>query len=859
MSFFNRLTAVLLTAMMAAPVVPLQARTRKGDKFLVDGRNHETKREWDAALEAYQKALDEDPGEQVYQMAAEKARFQSAQNHVNEGMKLRQKGQLGDALLEFQKAYATSPGLPVATQELTRTQEMILRERKRVMDTGKEADPTTRGLTPAEEQKRDTRDKINRILPMPELKPLNPEPVKGMVIRSSTVKVLFETVAKAAGINVLWDPEYQPPSRNSFSIDFDNTTLEQALDNIGVLTKSYWKPMSSNTIFITNDNPNKRRDYAEMVAQTFYLNNVFAPQEIQEIVNAVRSIAELQRVVAFTNQPAIIVRGEADQVALAAKMIHDLDKQRAEVVVDILVMEASSIFKRQLTAAIASTGLTLPVNFSPRGGLKVVTDATTTSSGSSSGSGSGSDSGSGSGTGTGTGTTTTSSDTPFIPLSNLGRLSTADFSTTLPSALLQATLADTKTKVLQAPQIRSVDGVKAVLKIGERQPTASGSFQPGIGGVGINPLVNTQFQFIDVGVNVELLPRVHDNGDVSMHIDLDISTVSGHVNLGGIEQPIIGQRKVQHDIRMHEGEVGLLGGLINTQDSKQVTGIPGLSSIPLLRRLFSGESLDRERGELMVLLIPHIVRAPEINASNLRGIAVGNQTSIKLNYAPKASDVMSGAAAAAAMGTSPAPAAPTPIPSGQPPAAGSVANTPSAAAPAVNPPAGAPPATVPPAPALAPPATAPPMNPPAGPDANPPAGNARAVFSPAQVETRMSSQLSASILLEGGSDVASAPITIQFDPKILRLNDVVRGDFLASDGQQPVFTKNIMNDSGTATIQLNRQPGTPGVNGGGVLVTLNFQAIGRGLTVVRLPGFSVRNSKGQPVGGGAPQLTVAVQ
>ena len=134
-------------------------------------------------------------------------------------------------------------------------------------------------------------------------------------------------------------------------MDFENTTLEQALDYIAVITKSYWKPLSPNTIFITNDNPNKRRDYAEMVAQTFYLVNVSSPQEIQEIVNAVRSISELQRVVAFTSQNAIIVRGEADQVALAAKMIHDLDKPRAEVVVDILVMEASSVFTRQLTAA----------------------------------------------------------------------------------------------------------------------------------------------------------------------------------------------------------------------------------------------------------------------------------------------------------------------------------------------------------------------------------------------------------------------------------------------------------------------------------------------------------------------------
>ena len=111
--------------------------------------------------------------------------------------------------------------------------------------------------------------------------------------------------------------------------------------------------------------------------------------------------------------------------------------------------------------------------------------------------------------------------------------------------------------------------MKASLKIGDREPTATGSFQPGIGGVGINPLVNTQFTYIDVGVNVDLTPHVHDNGDVSMHVELDISSVTGHVNLGGIDQPIIGQRKVSHDIRMHEGEVNLLGGLIKQQDTKQ--------------------------------------------------------------------------------------------------------------------------------------------------------------------------------------------------------------------------------------------------------------------------------------------------
>jgi len=161
--------------------------------------------------------------------------------------------------------------------------------------------------------------------------------------------------------------------------------------------------------------------------------------------------------------------------------------------------------------------------------------------------------------------------------------------------------------------------------------------------------------------------------------------------------------------------------------------------------------------------------------------------------------------------------------------------------------------TVPPAAAPGAPPAAP------APETTPPAGNARVLFLPAQVETRVSNPVSVSLMLEGGADVASAPLQIQFDPRILRLTDVVRGDFLASDGQQPIFTKNIMNDAGTATIQLNRQPGTPGVNGGGVLVNLQFQAVARGMTVVNVPGLMVRNSQGQPVATGNPQLSIRVQ
>ena len=851
-----------MTAALLGPVAPLEAKSRKGDRYLAEGRIHEGKKEWDAALEQYEQALSEDPAEIVYQMAVQKARFQASQFHVDQGLKVRTEGRLGDALVEFQKAFAIDPGSIVSGQEIVRTQEMIQRERKRVEETGKEAPPEVRALTPVEEMKKKEEDRMKRMLPVPELKPTGTLP--NMKISGQPVRVLYETVGKVGGITVLWDPDYQAPSKNQFNIDFpEGTTVEEALNYLEVVTNTYWKPLSPTAIFITNNNPNKRRDFAEMVAQTFYIQNVSLPQEIQEIVNAVRSVTELQRVVAYNTGKAIIVRGEADQVALAGKMIHDLDKARAEVVVDIMVIEASSTFSRQITAAIASTGLNMPISFTPRPSIQVQGTTSTTTTGTTTGT-------------TGTGTTVGSvGSTPVtvpgtttngtvsgaaIPLNQLAHISTADFSTVLPGALLQAALSDAKTRVLQAPQLRAVENTKASLKIGQKQPTATGSFQPGIGGVGINPLVNTQFNFIDVGVNVEINPQVHENGEISMHVDVDISNIAGQVNLGGINQPIIGQRHIVHDVRLHEGEVNLLAGLTQSQDDKTVTGIPGLSSIPLIRRLFTGESVDHNRDELMIALIPHVIRKTDVTPENLAPIAVGNATTIKLNYAPAKPE--EAAPAKPAAGQPPAAAAATP--GATPPVTAPSATTPAATTPpATAPPATAPPATAPPAtapPATAPPATAPPATttPAAGAQAKPEL-TARVRFQPAQADTSSGATITASLAIDGATDVASAPMQIQFDPKILQITGVSRGDFLSQDGQQPLFTRDYRNDSGTASIQLSRMPGSPGISGSGVLVTLNFQAVGKGATAVTIRNLSLANSQGQSIAAGTAQLAVNVK
>jgi general secretion pathway protein D len=312
--------------------------------------------------------------------------------------------------------------------------------------------------------------------------------------------------------------------------------------------------------------------------KVFYVTNTTTVQEFQEIAQAVRTVPEARRTFTYNAQKAIIVRGTADQVAMAEKLIHDLDKPKSEVVVDVVVMEANSSHTRDLAASILAAGkagLSIPIAFTPRN--PILTGSTT-----------------------GTGTTTTTTTSSAISLARIGHISTNDFSTTLPGALLNALMTDSNARVRQTPQIRASDGQKATLNIGDRIPYATGSFQPGVGTVGVSPLVQTQFNFVDTGVNVEITPYVHSGEEVTLHVDVNVSTIRDRIDLGGISQPIIGQRKSVADIRLRDGEVTILGGLTQMQDSSSSNGIPGLVNIPILGKFFFGsQSTNKERGTVV--------------------------------------------------------------------------------------------------------------------------------------------------------------------------------------------------------------------------------------------------------------------
>jgi len=823
--YLRVIAAVCLTLLAGSPG---QAGTRKGDKLFKQAQAAEARKDWDLALQFYKQAVDEDPRDSGYLIGMQRSRFQASSMHVDRGQKSRADGKLEEAIAEFQKAIIADPSSAIALQELKRTQDML---------NAPTSSAGGRVLTPVEQMRRETNLQVDSMMGPPELKAVVRR-IPAIKLNNQPPRVLFESIGKIAGITTVIDPDgLGAVQTRNFNVELgDGTTVEQAFDYVALLTHTYWKPISPTSIFVTQDSANKRRDYEDFVVKTFYITNASTVQEFQEISTAVRTITNITRVFTVNPQKALVVRGSADAVALAEKLVHDLDKPKSEVVIDVLIMEANSTRTRDLSATLASVGasglsagLSSAINFTPRG------TTTTTSSG------------------TGTGTPATPS-TGSATLAQLGHLSSADFSTTLPGLLLQAVLSDNKTKILNSPQVRASDGMKVSLKIGDRIPIATGSFQSGVGTVGGAPYAQTQFQFTDVGIKVEITPQVHSADEVTLHVSFEVSSVRSFTNIGGVQQPIIGQTTTEADIRLREGEINILAGLDGVQDSSTVNGIPGLVNIPILGKiLFGSDHTEKDSQQLMIALQPHIVRTPDYTPENLRGVYSGPDQSLRLMYAPR--DDQGSAPAVPAPGNqapaNPAPVSPNPAPN---PGAALVPGPGPTVVPAlgqpVGPQVGAVPLPVqPPKPGV--PGFAPiPL----------PLGAAtRVTFTPGIVSVGPNTPFTVNVELAGAADAASvSPLRVKWDPAVLRLTDIAPGDLLSRNGGAVSSIKDVRNDAGEATINVTRTAGA-GISGSGPVAILNFVAVAPGKGSVTVTEMGLKNSQSQTVPVALGSVSVAVQ
>jgi len=403
-----------------------------------------------------------------------------------------------------------------------------------------------------------------------------------------------------------------------------------------------------------------------------------------------------------------------------------------------------------------------------------------------------------------------------------------------------ALFSDADTKIMQNPKLRATDNEKATLTIADKIPIATGSFGTPLGiGTGVGSVgVNTQFTYTDVGVKMEITPRVHPDGQVTLKTSLEISNLNGSQTIGGITQPIISTRKVEHTIRLMDGETNLLGGILEVQDTSSTGGTPFLGQIPILKYLFSSTQKEHITNELVFVLVPHIVRSQELNDLNRRAFDVGTGSGIDLRMAGRqvpASNVT--------------PAAATPAPPQQPaggapvtPARQPAATVPQQQVPGQQPPQqqnAAPQGTSAPQQTLKP-------------------GQVGLRLEPGALQQQVGSSFSMTIVLSQGEDIASVPIQLSYDQKLFQFTKVTNGDFLAKDGQNVALVYRDDPTTGRLQITAQRTPGSQGISGDGTVFNLTFTAKAKGTGVISIAVPGARNSKNQPMNVLGSQTTVAV-
>ncbi|MGA7090593.1 MAG: cohesin domain-containing protein [Candidatus Acidiferrales bacterium] len=740
------------------------------------GRKAEAIQDYDTALVHYERALRTDPGNAEFKLRATRMKFEAGQYHVEQGNKALKAGDLQLALAEFEKAQGIDPSSEVAEQQIAQTMKLIGSQQAARDNSAPNLNPT---------------DDSDLLSAPPELKPLSREPIN--IKMTNDARAVFETIAKLAGLSVTFDPDF---TSRRITVDLPNVTLEQALDIVSLESKSFWKPVTSSVIYVVPDNPQKRKDVEDEEVRTFYLSNTITPQDLTEIVTGLRSLLDLHRVSQVNAQNAIVIRETPDKLALAAKIIRDIDKAKPEVLVHVQVLTASRSRLRDLGIL---PGQSIALSFTPRCTVQPYSSTSSTNT----------DCNSSASTSTST-TTGSASNSGQIALNALKQLSWSDYSMTLPGASANAVLTDNQTRIIQDPEVRVTDGQKATLKIGDRVPVATGSFQAGVGvGVGtgagvVNPLVNTQFQYIDVGVQIDVTPRVHPNGDVSMKLTVEVSQITGTSSIGGINQPVISQRKIEHDIRLKEGEVSVLGGLIEHDETKNVNGIPGLGETPVFRYLFSDNSKQVEDNEVLIVLTPHVIRMPTITADNLRPLAAGTDTNVRVY---REDDVSTDSTA-------------------QPPASRPAAQ-------------------------------------PAGLDAaGQAAGNVAAAqlhFEPGTSSLKPGSTMTLGLSISNVNDLYSIPMLIHYNPAVIQVEEVRDGGFLSGGTQAIAIVQRIDAEKGEVVVSATRQPNTMGVNGSGTLLGIVVRGVAPGNSELQVLQVNAHNSQQQTIPLVSGVATIQVQ
>jgi general secretion pathway protein D len=779
--------------------------------------------DWDAAVTHFTRAVQDSPDSPEYKIALERAMQSAAQEHISAARQLEAKDQLDAALLEYRKAI--------------------------------EMDPTNRlAAARSAELERIIRDKIEASRPVPRIETLRqqaarqgPPPLIGLrevlprlSFNQSSVRDILTTVGSSAGISVTYDQAFQD---KAYSTTLEEVTVEQALQQIMTANQMFYKVLNQKTILVVNDRADKRQQYDDMVVRVFYVSHVGA-QELAQMVNTIMRVPQMPVPPVIMAHPdktvnTITVRGTTQVVDIIGKIIQSNDKPRAEVVIDVQILEVNRARAKQY--GINLNAYAIGLMFSPE-------VAPPNSS------------------------TPPTAPPPSPPPFNLNTISqgisTADFYATVPTALIRFLESDNRTKTIAKPQLRGAEGTKLTLNLGDEIPVLQTVFGAAAAG-GFASIPQSSYTYRPIGVIMEVLPRVTYDGEIVLELIVENSTVSGQQLVGGQLAPTFGTRKVTTKLRLREGESNLLAGLLREVDRKNLSGFPGILRLPIVKQFLSDNDQAIEQTDIVMLLTPHIVRTHELTAADLSPIYIGTQTNLGLGGPPPMIAPAPDAPAPAPTPLGPTEVLPTTpgvtpggvarppvVPPGTSPVPTPVAPLP----PGLVPPGTAPAPTAPAPPPTTPPPTTPPAEPPTTPPAEPaptPAGTPprdTTVPAPATPPATTPTQVivtvpgptfqvaggpyTVPVSINNAQRVSTMTLTITFNPNVLRVRNVQDGTFMRQGGVPTTFTPRIDAVAGRVDIAIVRTPDKTGATGTGLLGALIFDAVGQGSSNIQATGVA---------------------
>jgi len=772
---------------LAVPLV--QAACATGRSYRV-GEREMRGENYDRAVLYLSRAVAGKPDSTRYKVALSRAKQKAAQDHFVKGQAYVQAQRWEAAIAEFQQVVYLDPSHQYAANELAKA----LSEWQKLQ---------SQDLSEMEKAKRKARAAPGRQAPR-----LNPQSNIPIVLRfkDETIKKIYDALSKASGINFIYDERLD--LNKKISIDLADVTFERALDTLMAMNKHFYKIWDENTILVADDNQQKHKEYDDLVIQTFYLSNA----DVKDVQVLLRTLLDARQLAQNDRLNSITIRDTPDRVQVAQKIIESNDKAKSELIVDIELLELNRTMLQNLGIDLFGSGGSSgkQINLTYGGGASV-------------------------------------------PLNNLGLLkqSGSYLLGPIPGVVVNFLKTDADAQVLAKPQLRVSEGEKATVRIGDRIPIPTTTFNaaPTVGGTVGVPI--TSFTYQNVGINIDVEPRVHHNKEITLKLKVEVSSLAGQVAAGGgLTQPIIGTREIDTTIRLKDNETNLLAGLIREEERKSMSGLPGLSNIPVVRRIFGNTETNIQQTDIVLTLTPHIIRVPDVTEEDLLPLWIGTDQDIGLKGSSKTS----------AFGPSPFEAqeeAPAPPGSAEPTV--EEAQPQGALLPGGAP---APGEELPEAEEPEPPAPSPTPTPAPSPSEThkPPAGPATVSLNPSYLTARLRQPFTVSVSISGASGVGSVPFHLGFDPEALEFVSFSgTSPFLSQDGA-PAFVLATLGSGGREVIVgLSRQGSRPGMSGQGTLIDLTFRPKKPGTTSLSFSDLAVLDPAASPLPSQKMGMTVVVQ